>query len=401
MKHILLVDDNLTNLKQAATLLKDDYKVSMVKSGEQALEFLGKYIPDLILMDAEMPGMNGYETTERIKANPDTTRIPIIFLTGDQDMDSEVKGFQCGAVDYVRKPFSREIMLHRVGLHLEFYEYQQNLERILEEKTKELMESLVQSERMKTELELAGKLQTQMLPQNLPDQEEFSLYARMKSAKEVCGDLYDFFVFDDRYLVAAIGDASGKGIGAAMFMTHAKTLLFHVLNDVLTEGRSLEDAMIQFNNELCKDNKENLFLTLFVSIIDLHTGEMRYCNAAHNPPLMNQGTGSFAYLDCEQNFILGGVKDMKYNCSSMMLQPETRFVFYTDGITESHNSKKELLGEERLLQFVNDVSFEQYHISEAAEALFTMVEEYAEGEDQADDITVLLLQFNRLKNTPH
>ncbi len=397
MKHILLVDDNLTNLKQAATLLKDDYKVSLVKSGAQALEFLEKYSPDLILMDAEMPEMNGYETTKRIKANPNTSRIPIIFLTGDHDIDSEIKGFECGAVDYVRKPFSREIMMHRVSLHLELYEYQQNLEQVIEQKTKELMDTLLQSERMKTELELAGKLQLQMLPDNLPRQEEFALYAKMQSAKEICGDMYDFFKIDDRYLVTAIGDASGKGISAALFMTRAKTMLSHVLNDIFTEGQTLEEALFHFNNELCKGNKENLFLTLFVSIIDLHTGEMKYCNAAHNPPLMNKGNSPFEYLSCKSNFILGGVQDTVFECGTLQLEPETRFVFYTDGVTESHNTKNELYGEERLLDFVNSVFIDKYSMADVVDVMFKEVTDYAEGLPQADDITLLLLQYNKPK----
>ncbi len=393
MKHILLVDDNLTNLKQAASLLKDHYKVSMVKSGEQALEFLEKYNPDLILMDVEMPEMDGYETTRRIKQNPKTSRIPVIFLTGDQDVNSEIKGFEVGAVDYVRKPFTKEIMMYRVGLHLELFEYQQNLERILEEKTKELMENLIQSDRMKTELELAGKLQAQMVPEDLPERNEFKLYAKMKSAKEVCGDLYDYFIYDNRYLVIAIGDASGKGIGAALFMTQARTLFSHVLNDVLMDGKPLEEAFYIANNELCKDNKENLFLTLFVSILDLQTGEMTCCNAAHNPPLMTVGNRDFEYLECKQNFILGGVKDMKYETTKLQLKPGTRFLFYTDGITESNNAEYELFGEERLLELVNRLSRTASSMEEATESLFHEVEEYAKGIPQADDITLLFLLY--------
>lgn len=394
MKHILLVDDNLTNLKQAASLLKDDYKVSLVKSGEQALEFLKKFSPDLILMDAEMPQMDGYETTRRIKAMPGVNRIPVIFLTGDHDIESEIKGFECGAVDYVRKPFLREIVLHRVALHLELYEYQQNLEQVLEEKTKELMETLVSTERMKTELDLAGKLQQSMLPKRPPKHDEFYLYAKMFPAKETCGDMYDFFLHDERYLVTAIGDASGKGIGAALFITQAKMMLNHVLNDVLKDGRTLDEALFTFNNELCKGNAENLFLTLFISILDIQTGELTYCNAAHNPPLMTNGKSDFSYLECEQNFIIGGVENSVYKSTTMKLEPNTRIFFYTDGVTESQNSRNELFGEERLMNMLNSMQESIHSMDAASKHIMNEIQTFCDGVPQSDDITLLMLAYN-------
>ena len=259
---------------------------------------------------------------------------------------------------------------------------------------RELMENLLQSERMKTELELAGKVQEQMAPEELPYREDVRVYAKMKPAKEVCGDLYYYFIFENRYLVLAIGDASGKGIGAALFMTQAKTLFSYVIYDVLSKGKSLEEAFYIVNNELCKDNKESLFLTLFVSILDLQTGEMKCCNAAHNPPLLTVGNGDFEFLDCKQNFILGGVKDVTYETTTLYLKPGTRFIFYTDGITESNNADYELFGEERLLQLVNELSHSCNSMKDAAEALFHEVEEYAEGIQQADDITFLFVYYN-------
>ena len=394
MKHILLVDDNLTNLKQAASLLKDKYRVSMVKSGEQALDFLGKYTPDLIFMDVEMPNMDGYETTRRIKAMPKAKRIPIIFLTGDHDVESEVKGFECGAVDYMTKPFSKEIMLHRVGLHLELFEYQQNLEMVLEEKTKELMENLQQTERIRAELDLASKLQQNMLPTEFPRQKEFKIYAKMIPAKEVGGDMYDFLVYDERYLVIAIGDASGKGIGAAMFMTQAKMMLSHILNEVLINGHPLEDGMSELNNSISKNNTEDLFLTLFVGILDLQTGEMKYCNAGHNPPLIHQEGGHFHLFECNQNFILGGLENTVFQCNTIQLYPGARLFFYTDGVTELYDSQGTMYGEERLIDTLEIAEKNNCLIEEAAETVFSDLRRFSVGVEQPDDITVLLLRYD-------
>lgn len=394
MKHILLVDDNLTNLKQAGALLKEQYKVSVAKSGEQALEFLEKFTPDLILMDVEMPEMNGYETTKRIKAMPSAYRVPIIFLTGDQDVESEIRGFECGAVDYVRKPFVREIMLHRVALHLELYEYQQSLESVLEARTNELMETMVQTERMKAELDLAGRLQQHMLPKDFPQRDEFLLYAKMMPAKETCGDIYDFCMYEDRYLVTSIGDASGKGIGAALFMTQAKAILTNVILDVFEEGIDLGTAMQRFNNQLCTGNMEDLFLTMFVSILDIETGELTYCNAAHNPPLIKGEDGTFDYLQCEANFIVGGVANMEFQCGKLNLTPGTKLFLYTDGVTESQNMQGDLYGEERLRDAVNYALEEEYGIYDTLDYVLKDIQSFDEGNEQSDDITVLLLRYD-------
>ena len=114
MRHILIVDDNTTNLKTAASVLESEYTLSMAKSGKQALNFLKKNKPDLILLDILMPDMDGYETMEKIKLNPETSSIPIIFLTADTEPGSEARGLSNGAVDYITKPFNKEAMLGRI-----------------------------------------------------------------------------------------------------------------------------------------------------------------------------------------------------------------------------------------------------------------------------------------------
>lgn len=141
MKHILLVDDNLANLKLASNLLKDHYKVSLTKSGIQALEFCEKNKPDLILLDIEMPDMDGFETIKQLKRDPNTKKIPVIFLTGNNDSEIEVKGFEYGAVDFIIKPFSQNSMLHRIEMHLQLFDHQKYLENVV----KELEDSLVMS----------------------------------------------------------------------------------------------------------------------------------------------------------------------------------------------------------------------------------------------------------------
>lgn len=139
MKHILMVDDSTTNLKSAAEVLQPYYQLSMAKSGKQALQFLKKNIPDLILLDLMMPEMDGYSVMERIKLNPLTARIPIIFLTADAEQASERKGLQMGAMDFITKPFKEEAMLGRIEKVLQMEDMRKNL---LGESEKELLSGL-------------------------------------------------------------------------------------------------------------------------------------------------------------------------------------------------------------------------------------------------------------------
>lgn len=141
MKHILLVDDNLANLKLASNLLKEYYKVSLTKSGAQALEFCKKNKPDLILLDINMPEMDGFETIEALKSDMRTHNIPVIFLTATNDSEVEAKGFEYGAVDFIIKPFAKRSMMHRIETHLQLFDYQQHLENVV----KELEDSIITS----------------------------------------------------------------------------------------------------------------------------------------------------------------------------------------------------------------------------------------------------------------
>lgn len=133
MKHLLLVDDNISNLKMANNLLKEFYKITLTKSGSQALDFCEKQKPDLILLDIQMPEMDGFETIKHLKSNPKTAKIPVIFLTATTNNEVEAKGFKYGAVDFITKPFCKDSMLYRINTHLQLSSYQKHLESTVRE----------------------------------------------------------------------------------------------------------------------------------------------------------------------------------------------------------------------------------------------------------------------------
>ncbi|MDR0647759.1 MAG: response regulator [Synergistaceae bacterium] len=132
-KHILAVDDNITNLKQVGAILSGKYEFSLCKSGEDAVAFCERQTPDLVLLDVEMPGMDGFETLASFKANPSMSGVPVFFLTGNVDTETEIRALESGAMDFIRKPANRDILVHRIELHLELRNYQTNLEKTLKD----------------------------------------------------------------------------------------------------------------------------------------------------------------------------------------------------------------------------------------------------------------------------
>lgn len=378
MKHILLVDDNITSLKQAAALLRDAYKVTMVKSGEQALEFLEKYTPHLILLDIEMPDMDGFETIQRIKLDERFRKIPVIFLTGNHDTATETKGFECGAADFITKPYSQEVMLHRISLQIQLASYQNRLE--------------TEKERMTAELDVATKIQASMLPQHFEIFEKkglFSVYANMEPAREVGGDFYDCFQVDDDHMAVAIADVSGKGVPAALFMVIAKTLIKTKAKGILSPGRVLEEV----NREIYDTNEEDMFVTLFLGILELSTGKFVCANAGHNPPIHLHKDGRAEYFSIKQNFILGVMPGMTFEENVVQLEENDKIFLYTDGITEAIDEKNEFYGEERLLAQLQNPQVAGMSVKTLLDYVKEQLNFFTGNTEQEDDITMLAFQY--------
>lgn len=392
MQHILLVDDNLTSLKQAASLLKDHYKVSMVKSGKQALEFLEKFTPNLILLDIEMPEMDGFETIHRIKNDERFKKIPVIFLTGNHDTATEMKGFEYGAVDFITKPFSQEIMFHRINLQIELFEYQMQLETVIEERTEELLATKAENARIAAELDVAARIQTGMLPKDFDSVSKeglLSVYATMSPAREVGGDFYDCFQIDEDHVAFVIADVSGKGVPASLFMVTAKTLIKTKAKSFASPAKVLQDV----NNEISETNEEDMFVTVFFGVLELSTGKFVCANAGHNPPVRLYPDGRVEYLEMEKNFVLAGIQGIEFAENEFQLGPGERFLLYTDGVTEAMNEKQEFFGEEQLLARMQGEEARSFPVNELLEYLGTELKIFSAGEEQADDITMLAFQY--------
>ena len=245
--------------------------------------------------------------------------------------------------------------------------------------------------RIDKELEYAKQIQLSALPTNFPDGEDYSIYAQMIAAKEVGGDFYDFYPLSSTTVAFLAADVSGKGIPAAMFMMTAKT----ILKDLAESGMAVNDIFTKANEKLCQNNESGMFVTAWMGILDLTTGQVQFANAGHNPPLLKRANGSFEYLKTRAGFVLAGMEGIRYRAGELTLQPGDRLFLYTDGVTEATNTHQQLYAEGRLASFMN-----QHASLEAAQllpALKQNIDEFVGQAPQFDDITMLMLDYKPKK----
>ena len=238
--------------------------------------------------------------------------------------------------------------------------------------------------RMEQELEFARTIQDSSLPKNFfSHHSEFELYATMDPAKEVGGDFYDFFFVGQKKLALVIADVSGKGIPAALFMMRAKT----TIRGLAESGKTPSDILYLANNTLCEGNDADMFVTVWVGIIDLATGQMKCANAGHEFPILMRAGGDYTVFQDKHGLVLAGMEEMRYKEYELKLDPGDRLFIYTDGIPEAINESVEQYGVDRLVGILN-----QLKTGTMRETLLGVRENIAQfvGEaDQFDDITML------------
>ncbi len=249
----------------------------------------------------------------------------------------------------------------------------------------------IERSRLQSELEVANVIQHSLLPlinEDYPGCDGLEVSASMEAAKEVGGDFYDVFFVDQSHLVFVIGDVSGKGIPAAMFMASSKITLQNCIRDI----PKLSDAVQTANNVLCARNDAEMFVTLWVGVLDLNSGMLNFVSAGHNPPvLLNNNKAEF--LKIKNGFVLAGMDNMKYKKHSVQLDKGDTICLYTDGVTEAEDKKHQLFGEERLLK-----SFENNSKNSPAEIIENVrkaVDSFINGNSQFDDMTMLCFKWNR------
>ena len=247
-----------------------------------------------------------------------------------------------------------------------------------------------EKERIGTELALATRIQAAMLPHifpAFPDRPEFDIYASMDPAKEVGGDFYDFFLVDDGHLCMIMADVSGKGIPAALFMMASKI----ILQSCAMLGKSPAEILTMTNQAICSNNPENMFVTVWVGILELSTGKLIAANAGHEYPAIKRPDGSFQLFKDRHGFVLGGMEGMKYNQYALMLEPGSKLFLYTDGVPEAMDAEKELFGMERTIAALNEQP--DAAPDQILKNIRRAVDDFVQDAEQFDDLTMLCLEY--------
>ena len=247
---------------------------------------------------------------------------------------------------------------------------------------------VTEQERIKSELSIATKIQADCLENDFTAFNRLTavnLTAHMKPAKEVGGDFYDVFMIDQDHLCFLIADVSGKGVPAALFMTMAKT---HIKN-FATVGLPLAEVAARANNQLCYKNESGMFVTAFICVLDVRSGEVQFVNAGHNCPFVQKQDGAFEMFRAKANLVFGLMEDVPYREQTLTLNPGDSIYLYTDGVTEALNPEQELFGDDRLYEILNRHRAQAGEPETFVQAIYREVQAFADGEPQADDITML------------
>jgi len=255
---------------------------------------------------------------------------------------------------------------------------------------KDLTETTAAKQKIESELSIAARIQQSMLPSvfpAFPNRQEFDIYAEMHPAKEVGGDFYDFFFLDDDHLCLVVGDVSGKGVPAALFMAVTKYLIEAAVGMDEQPDRALE----RVNRHLAGNNESCMFVTIFMGILNVKTGEFVYANAGHNPPVLWDAEREPRFFNPPGGPVVGIMDDAVFNMDRLTLTPGTVILAYTDGVTEAFSAEGTAFSDERLLKGVGPVR--EKPVNEITRVLLAEISAFCVGAPQADDITILALRF--------
>ncbi|MBQ6440426.1 MAG: SpoIIE family protein phosphatase [Mogibacterium sp.] len=245
-------------------------------------------------------------------------------------------------------------------------------------------------ERITSDLHMANQIQTSVLPHEFPpfpERKEFELFAMMEPAREVGGDFYDFFLIDDDHLCLVMADVSGKGIPASLFMMNSKVLI----KSFASGDNSPAEVLAKANREICENNQMEMFVTVWLGILELSTGKIVASNAGHEYPVIGRCGGKFELIKDKHGFVVGGMDGVKYTDYELQLQPGDKLFVYTDGVPEATNTKDELFGTDRMLEALNADSYAP--VEELLRNVRKAISEYTAGAEQFDDLTMLAVEY--------
>ncbi len=306
---------------------------------------------------------------------------PILFVTYETSHLAEHHGELTGLLKKIRHRNEIGKLANSV----------EKMSRDMNKYIEDLTHATAEKERLGAELNVAKQIQSEMLPRVFPpykDHPEIELYASMTPAKEVGGDFYDFYMLDDDHFAMVVGDVSGKGVPAALFMVITKTLL----KDTAAHEHNPAKVFEHVNKILCESNESGLFVTCWMGILTISTGELNFANAGHNAPVL-ENNGKIEYLSTKPNLMLAAMDGLPYTNNTIKLNKGDRLFIYTDGITEATNDYDELYGEDRLLSVLKSVQGTGKTSRDILDIVRNDLNDFVLEAPQFDDITMLCMIY--------
>jgi sigma-B regulation protein RsbU (phosphoserine phosphatase) len=382
---ILIADDEpdlelLIRQRFRKQIRDKEYEFIFAHNGAEAIDQLkadGEI--HLVLSDINMPVMDGLELLGKIKdLNP---LIQPVIVSAYGDMTNIRTAMNRGAFDFLTKPIDFQDFETTVGKTLQHCEALQAAAL-----------ARTQLSALQRELDLASQIQQSILPRvfpPFPGMMAVDIHAVMMAARNVGGDFYDFFVVDDDRLAVVIGDVSGKGMPAAIFMAMSRTLL----KAVAARGGDPGACLTEVNNLLCRDNNAEMFVTLFYGLLDTKTGGFSYSNGGHNPPYWLRAGQSPDDLELTGDMMLGMIEGQTYSTKEFRLNPGDGLFLYTDGVTEAMDPAGKQFTERRLEEYLRGASAAD--TDSLIKGVVEAVQLFASGAPQSDDLTALALRFRK------
>jgi len=370
---VLIVDDVKANVDILVQALSGDYKLSVALGGQQALDAVERSAPDLVLLDIVMPDIDGYEICRRLRAAEATRELPIMFLSSLEEATDKARGFEVGGNDYLTKPFETLEVKARVRSLLKAKAYADAIKAAAER-----------------DLRIAREIQMGLLPTDIDGRVAgtgLDVHAVLEPAQQVGGDLFEVLRLGAGRVLVAVGDVSGKGIPAALFMAVAMTLLRSMARQGIEAGAILR----QVNDDLLTQNPRGMFVTLQCLIFDLAQRRVTCASAGHHAAILIAPGQPPRPVFTSSARVLGLMPIGEIETETIDLRDGETLVLFTDGVSEAFDVNQELFGEDRLIAELS--ASPAPSARETTLQVLRAVRQHAAGAKQSDDITIVSVRY--------
>ena len=398
---LLVVDDNEMNRDMLSRRLqRRGHEVVTAEDGERALAVLESERFDVVLLDVMMPGIDGFEVLRRLRATHPATELPIIMATAKDDREDIVQALELGANDYVTKPLDFPVVAARVQTQLTLKRAVDRivaLERDLQQRNEQLQTA---NDRMKRDLDAAARIQQALLPAGPPPVTGVRFAWTYHPCDELAGDILNVFLLDDEHVGLYLLDVSGHGVPAALLSVTLSRVLAPLANGPSLVRRQAsgngrleptppQDVAAELNRQFQIEDETDQYFTLMYGVLNVRTRELRYASAGHPGPIRSPRDADAEILSTRA-FAIGWVPDAQFEERSLRLEAGERIYFYSDGINEAMDGRREMFGEQRIVSAVN--ACRGVALDESLKLLVQAAKQWC-GKPFHDDVSALAIEI--------